>query len=220
MATVTSPSVQIDLAANSSCSGILLNDITGEYPDAPAGYGLPGGPESNDVEGVVVTATFSLLGTSLVYTFTVASGVITAATLSIGGGSATDILANLPSTVWPFVDFDLLSSEYGVTMPSFVDDAVSVEYEISGHVGLDAFSTTITQNTTITCNAQCCLDKKAINLELNCNCKDNSAVLDACFLNALILQADASARNRFTERAAAALQKATTICADSGNCGC
>jgi len=219
MAAVILPDLQISLAANSDCSGILLNDITGEYPDAPNGYGLPGGADINDVTDVVITATFSLLGTALVYTFEVTNGEITAATLAIGGGTPTDILSALPSTVFPFVDFDILSSDYGVTMPTFTDDVVEVEYAVSGD-GSNTFSGTVAKTTTITCNAECCLDQKAIDLELNCSCKDNAAVLDTCFLNALILQAEASARKRYTERAAAALQKATNICADSGNCGC
>lgn len=221
MATLISPDVRITVAANSACSGILLNDITGEYPDAPSGYGLPGGPELNDATDAVIRAAFSLLGATLTYTFEITSQVITAATLAISGGTPVDILANLPSTVWPFVDFDLISSDYGITMPEFVDDVVTVEYEVEGeNGGGDTFTGSATTTTTITCNAECCLDQKAIDLELNCSCKDNAAVLDTCFLNALILQAEASARKRYTERAAAALQKATTICADSGNCGC
>lgn len=214
----TNPDLQIELDVPDGCASLTLTDTTGNSPASPNGYGASGGVAINDVDDVTITATYSLLGTTLAYVFEVTNGVITAATLAIGGGTPTNILASLTSTAWPFTTaFDLYGS-YGVTLPEFTDDVVSVEYVISGGAGGDAFEATVTKATTINCNSVCCKEKKYIDLELDCTCKDTDKMIEALFVDCLIQQAAYSASHLYTERAAAALQKAASICDD--NCGC
>lgn len=218
MPTVTEPTLDIDITIQDGCLGLTLNDSTGLYPTKSGGYGLPSGPAVNSVETVTITNTYSSLGSDVVYTFLVTNGTITVATISVGGGSPTTITSSLDSTVWPFVDFDM-NKDYGLTLPTFEDDIYSIQYKIAGFVGLDAFEFSVTEVVPVECQATCCRDKKFIDLELNCSCTDNDTVLDALFLDALIKQAFYDSGYGYQAEAAAALNKAKTICADSG-CGC
>lgn len=143
---------------------ISIYDATGTYNAVtnPGGYGLSGGPAVNDVTGVVITVTPNFLATTLVYTLTILNGVITAATLSIGGFAATNILAALTSTVWPFsstVPF-LLFKEYVDTPPVLIDDVVKVDYRITGTSGVDPFDFTTTSFQARTTDAECCVKEK------------------------------------------------------------
>jgi hypothetical protein len=215
---VTSPDLSIELAVNSGCTELSLEDTTGIYSTAPNGYGLPGGPAVNDVTGVAITATYSLLGITLEYVFTVLNGTITAATLSVNGATAVDILSALASTVWPFTTIPfVITDDYGPEMPEFTDDIVSVTYEVSGTVAAEAFSVSTSARVSIDCNTTCCRDKKFINLDPNCGCNPD-ALIDALYVDALLKQATYSAQYNYTDRAVAALQKATEIC--DGDCGC
>lgn len=215
---VTSPDCSIELAINTGCTELSMEDTTGNYPVAPNGYGLPGGPEINDVTEVSITATYSLLSITLEYVFTVLNGTITAATLSIDSATPVDIFSALASTVWPFTTVPfVLTDDYGPEMPEFTDDIVSVTYEVSGEVAAEAFSVSTSARISIDCNTTCCRDKKFINLDPNCGCNPD-ALINALYIDALLKQATFSAQYNYTDRAVAALQKATELC--DGDCGC
>ena len=133
---VTAPNFTIILSVDSGCSELNLVDSTGEYSALtnPLGYGLPSGPSTTDVTGCEIVVTLNTLGTTLTYDFTIASGVVAAATLAIGSGTPTSILSSLTSTAWPFIvdvnPFNLVG-DYGVTIPEFTDEIFKVEYNIT-----------------------------------------------------------------------------------------
>lgn len=215
---MTSPDIQIALEVQESCSGLTFYDNTGEYPASPFGYGLPDGPTVNNVTQVSILLTYSLLDTTIEYVFAITNGVITAATISIGGGNTTNILSSLSSTVWPFVSdgFDL-TADYGVTLPTFTDDVVSCLYTVSGMTSEEGFALTASDDITVDCNATCCRDKKFIDIDLDCGC-NSDGVINALFLDAALLQSEYSADYGYAERAVEALQRANEICDD--DCGC
>lgn len=129
---LTQPDLTIS-ATLVDCSGLTFSDDTGEYDATtnPLGYGVPNGPGLDDVTDVTLTLRYSRLSTDLVFAFEVTSQVITAATLSLGGATAVDILSELTSTAWPLEDFDL-TADYGVTIPDFSDDVYKITYQIEG----------------------------------------------------------------------------------------
>jgi len=212
MATVTQPNITISLSVNTGCSGISLTDITGNYAVTnTGGYGLPSGPAINDVTTVTIDVMYNTLGGSLTYAFTVLNGVIQTATLAIAGGTPTSILGSLPSTAWPFVTPFDLTGDYGITIPTFEDDIFSVTYTVAGTVGITAFSFQTISNLSVSCQTQCCLDKKWIDVDLDKDCS-----CDAFYGQALLNQATYSAQYADLAKAVDSLNKAKALC----DCGC
>ncbi len=216
---VTQPNVSIDLTINTGCGGVSLTDTTGVYNGTTntGGYGLPNGPTVNNVTGVEIIFTYNSQSNDITYNFTVVSGVITAATLTIASGTPADILTALPSTAWPFtIPFDL-TGDYGVTIPTFADDIYSAEYTITG-TSPDVFSFTAVRNISVECQTQCCIDKKWIAIDFNCNC-DNNLLQTAFYGQALLNQADNAATYGDLDNAILALTKAKALCTTQ-ECGC
>ena len=155
---VIAPNLNISVSILTGCTGLELTDNTGDYDAVtnPYGYGLPTGPTIDDVTEVTITNTYNSLGTDAEYVFTVALGVITAATLSLGGVTPVNILASLDSLVWPpeaANPLNLTQTWGTVEMPTFADDVFKTEYTISGEtVGLEAFTFTSVTYTPVGCN--------------------------------------------------------------------
>jgi len=141
---MASPTLAITLTTSSTCDDITITDSTSDYGG--------GTVTTASITGCVVVVTLSG-GSYLTFTFTVASNVITAATLGLSGATATSILSELASTVFPFVasPFSIWRS-YGVTTPDFSDGVIDVTYTISG----SGYSYTTSSTKLVRCVTLCC----------------------------------------------------------------
>lgn len=216
----------IQLTTSDACDALYLSDITGTVgvDDNVDGYGVSGGPAVNDVDTVTVLCTYNSAGTYITYVFTVANGVITACTLAIQTGTPADIFAELTSTAWPFTTttpFNLFG-DYGVTVPAFTDEIFTVEYTIEGDVSAVDFDFSTIENKAIVCNAQCCVDKKFLDIDWSCECSaaDSKTAMYGQALINNVLAAETSTGNLAV--AISALDKLSILCGSttSGGCGC
>lgn len=220
---VTAPNLTITVTTNDSCDELILEDVTGAYNALTnaLGYGLPGGPDEADVTGVEIVMSYATLGTTLTYDFTVAAGVITAATLAIGSGTPASILSSLPSTAWPFDStnpFNLIG-DYGITIPEFEDDVFTTTYTITGEIaGPEPFDFETTVYTPVTCNSRCCVNKKWVAIDPNCGCS-NEAYKTAMYGESLLMQVEIAAEEGSLDTALAALEQLRLLC-DQEDCGC
>lgn len=168
-----------EISIESGCTQILFNDTTGSLVSAcndtqnDLGYGLVGGIASTDVTQAILNVYYPSITTPYIFTFTIASNVITAATLTDLNGTVTSILANLESTVFPLVDFDITLAAYGVTLPELTDGIVNWDYTISGVSASLSFSYTTSDGQLSDCTVDCCIENKYIDLDLNCGCIDD-----------------------------------------------
>jgi hypothetical protein len=124
----------------------LFNDTTGVYAlyDNPTGYGTPN-VESTAITSATLSITPPTYESPLLFSFTISSGVVTAATRTDEFGVVTDILSLLNSTAFPFFDLNLDSVIlYGDTEASeLVDGSYQVIYTITDGTDiwqLDAFN--------------------------------------------------------------------------------
>jgi hypothetical protein len=212
------PDVSITLEVTNDCESLLLTDDTGTYNSVtnPEGYGLTGGPAVNDVTGVEIVLTYDTQETSITYNFTVASGVITAATLGVEDETPTDILSELVSTTWPLTDFDLVL-DYGVTIPTFELGVHSVDYTITGTYNSSSFSFTTSKSILNECSANCCIQKMFAEIDVNCGCA-SEAIDKANRAKGYLMAARYGAQSGKTDEAVKALNKANELC--EGGCGC
>lgn len=221
---VTQPNLGITLSVLTGCSGLQLVDTTGTYNAItnPGGYGAPGGVAVNDVTTVKITLTYASMATTAAYVFTVSSGTITAATLSLGGATAVDIFSSITNTAWPFTSTNPfnLTGNYGVILPTFADDVFSCNYEIIGSNGGGNFDFITAYTLPVGCNLACCVSKKYQALDPTCSCC-NSKRQEADYVNSLYLQFMYAAAANNVSDALAALREAQRFCgANSGGCGC
>lgn len=217
---VSAPNLTIDVSIQTGCLGLTLTDNTGVY-DAitnPFGYGLPGGPAVNDVTGNTIKLTYNNLSTYILYTFTISSGTITAATLSVNGATAVNILSDIPSTSWPFsTGFDM-TADYGVAIPTFGDDVFQTDFGITGTVAPDDFDFTTVAYTPVGCATRCCINKMWIDIDPSCSCS-NEATNKANYAEALYNQFVYACQDGNLTVALTALNEAQKFCENCG-CGC
>lgn len=207
------PTLTIATEINEACDTMTLWDTTADYGG--------GTVTTASVESVVIVVRNKTTGTYFTYTFTVGTNVISAATLSLDGGTATNILAELASTAWPFIvdvnEFDLWA-DYGVTLPDFDDAVYQPEYTIS-RTTATAYSYTTSVAVLKDCDTCCCISGKFAALDPNCNC--SSAALDlAIQADTWLKTARAAAAMGDVTKAVAALTKAdeTCNCSDCADC--
>lgn len=220
---VSQPNLKIQTIL-SGCIGLQLVDNTGVYNATtnPFGYGLPTGPAINDITQLNITLTYNSLGTTAAYIFTIASGTITAATLSLGGVTAVNIFANLTSTVWPFTTsnpFDLTSVNYGVVMPQFNDEAFQINYEIIGFIDPDDFDFTSISYLPVGCNLRCCINKKWQEMDPNCDCSSDK-MYEANYLESLYNKFYWACDAGNLTEALTALREGQAKCGLKGGCRC
>jgi hypothetical protein len=160
------------------CASLLFTDTTGSV-DSPCndeqndeGYGLTDGIEADDVTTAQLNVYFPSVTTPIIFDFTIASSVITAATLTDLNGTVTNILADLDSTVFPFVDFSI-TKDYGVTIPTVIDGYYTWDYTIAGVSGGESFSYTTSDSFTSDCTVNCCIEDKYATLDSECGCFDD-----------------------------------------------
>jgi len=115
------------------CKSVNFSDTTGVYDAStnPTGYGTPN-PESADVTQARITFNSPNDPQGIDFVFTVLNNVITDATRTDSFGNTVNVLADLPSTVFPFVDFVFDSPLlYGSDAQSdLLDGAWKVLYQI------------------------------------------------------------------------------------------
>lgn len=219
---LTRVGLAITLAVNSTCTTMTVTDSTGTYDVTtnPLGYGLPSGAASADVTSLVIVVNLPG-GSYFTYTFTIALNVISAATLSLSGGTATNILASLVSTVFPVTSFDLWGS-YGVTLPAFEDGVIEVDYTIGGFVpdgdASTAFNYTTSSSMLVPCTTCCCVQKMALAIDPDCACS-NEAMWNYLRASTYLEIAKFNTQIGKNEVAQSALTKAGEIC-NCADCGC
>lgn len=217
------PNLTVELSKNDACSALFLSDITGVYgvDGNVDGYGVSGGVTINDVTGVTIVLTYNSLPSTITYGFTVALGIITACTLTIGSGTPADIFDELTSTVWPFESTDPfnLFGDYGVSIPEFADEVFSVLYTITG-VADGGFEYSADGRLPVVCASQYCVDQMFVELDWECECVADSskrALLGQSYINQVVA---ATAIGDLTT-AITALNKVKAMCNTSiGGCGC
>jgi len=220
---VVRPDLTIDVTVGAECSNFEVADVTGAYDVStnPEGYGLPDGPTVNNVTSLIVVVTNESEGWYLTYTFTISSGTITACTLSVSGATATNILAELSSTVWPFADgvneFDA-TADYGVTIPELTDGIYTISYTIGGTaIGGDGqptvFSFTTSEQPTLSCDLCSCIEDMFLDAS-GCGCDDK--MCNAMKARGYFLASKFANERGDTEIAIANFEKSQSLC--EGNC--
>lgn len=200
--------LSISLTTNDACTGMSLADTTSDY-------GQGGNAGVNDVAFSIITVNLPG-GSYFTYNFTIASGIITAATLSVGGSTPTNILALLITDVWPFTAFNLWGS-YGVVLPTFSDGVIKVDYTISNPDPSFHFSYTTSETVLIDCAVCQCITEMGQKMDPKCACEDNS-MWDFLRASTYLEVAQMQVNIGNSIRAQLSLDKATNLCKCS--CGC
>lgn len=194
-------------------------DSTGNYnvTTTPGGYGAP-----NTASSAIVSVIINVLpyGETVptIFTLTVATNVVTAATWTAPDGTVTNILADLAYTVFPFTEAAPFTI-YGEWMGNGEDSeltagAYNFEYIIATSGGALTYNTDIDQ--LITCQVCCCVRSAAVDLDAtDCKCnkdKVDKAVRASIFLDSAIWAME----NAEIEKSVNNLAMAKAIC--SGEC--
>jgi len=128
------------LAEQCDCKTALFNDTTGVY-DAVTNEGGWGAP--NTLSSAITSATIEITPKGyilpIIFTFTIANDVITAATRTDEFSVVVNVLPLLSSTVFPFFNFEFNSELLYGSSPSsdLVDGSYLVTYECTD--GTDTF---------------------------------------------------------------------------------
>lgn len=206
--------LSIALTVSDTCDTISLADTTPDYGDS-------GKIAKSDI--VTNTIVVNMAGgIYFTYVLTITSGTtISASILSLNGATAVNILAELESTVWPFItdvnEFDLFGS-YGVTLPEFVDGTYEVDYSVSGTSSATPFNYTTLAGKTVICSICCCVARMGQEIDPSCDCSDKK-ILNFLRADTYLQIAKFATQVGNTERAQLALDKANEIC-DCNDCGC
>lgn len=206
------PTLEIELTQSADCTTIELADVTADYGG--------GTVTTASVESVVINVVNESTGVYFTYTFTVGTNVISAATASLNGGTAVDILSQLSTTAWPFVtavnELDLWEAYTNFTQPDFEDGVYQVDYTIT-RTTATAYSYTTSEMKNRTCDLCCCLANKYAEISPNCECEDGKRK-HADKINAFLMSANYAAQKGMTDKAVTNLQYAIDLC--DCDCGC
>lgn len=197
------------------CSKITVEDITGTYNATtnPLGYGLPGGIAYNDITKIIISVYYPNITTPIIYTFTYATGTVTALTVTDLNGVVYNIFADLATLMVDGV-FDLTGTDAFI-LPVIVDGIFNVEFNESGTHSEEAFSYTTNNSFLSSCKTECCIEKMYLNLDPNCDCCDHK--IEAIEQAEVFLQAAKFSINVGQDsKAEEDLLKAKEIC--SNNC--
>lgn len=208
------------LEIEDGCSKLLFSDDTGFKTSECAddqndlGYGLTGGIALNDVTEAILNVYFVGQTVPFTFTFTIASAVITACILTDLNGNDTDITADLESTVFPLTDFQINLEAYGVTFPELTDGIITWDYTISGISSSLSFEYTTSGGGLSTCNTDCCIEKKYLAIDTECECLEDK--LDSIIMSEIFLNGAKFAINVGQDsKADAMIAKAKEICDDN-----
>lgn len=200
------------------CKSWNFIDDTGAYnaTENPTGYGAP-----NTASSAVTGATIYVLPygytTGWLFTFTIATNVITACTVTDPAGTVTNIFADLESTVFPFTEADpfvIISDWLGMGEDSELTSSVyHFDYGISG----TTFNHDTSEDMTIVCQICCCVRNAGTDLKgADCECEDEK--VDKAAEAAIYLQtSDWAMENSEPDKAYTLLMRAKELC--EGKCG-
>jgi len=207
------PTLAIALTINEACTTIELADTTADYGG--------GTVTTASVEAVTVVVRNKSTDTYFTYAFTVGTNVISAATASLDGGTAVDILSQLSTTAWPFItdvnELDLWETYTNFTQPDFEDGVYQVEYTIT-RTTATAYSYTTSKMTVRDCTLCECEAGKLIEISPKCEC-GSVAIQQIMRIQALHQSAIFAAEKGMTTKAVNALAEAIELC-DCADCGC
>lgn len=199
------PTLTIDTEINEACTTMTMWDTTADYGG--------GTVTTAGIESSTIVVRNKTTGTYFTYTFTIGTNVISAATLSLDGGTGTDILAELSSTAFPFIlnvnEFDLWA-DYGVTLPDFDDAVYQIEYTIT-RTTATAYSYTTSKMNVRDCDLCECIAGKLIDIDPSCDCSDKNIPF-VQRIQALNQSAIFAAEKGMTTKAVNALNKAIELC--------
>lgn len=218
--------VAVSCSISVSADGTQLNfiDNTNQYnaTTAPLGYGVSGGITTSNITSSTLVLTWGSLKESIIYTFTVANNVVTAATITDVGGTVINILSQLTSTTFPFTSanpFNLVKSWTGVTnVPTFTDDVYTLDYTITGVGSGQAFSYTCSSAVLRTFDTCCCVSKLGLNIDPTCSCSSDS-LMKYLQADSYLTIAGYALDTGKTDDAVTLLNKAKSFC-DGNGCGC
>lgn len=226
MSALGNPSLNIGISVSNFGKEFIFSDTTGTYNSItnPTGYGTP-----NINSNSVTTATIGVLQFNqtipYLFTFTISSGTISAATLTAPDGTITDIFADLTSTAFPFISgtnpFIITNVYLGFPIDKMITDMVwTFNYEIIGSYVNSSVTYDFDLNTSsdilVYCNTECCVKKMFVNL--GCGCCDEK--LDAALrADAMLKTAKYSAEVGQYCAAQNSINKAQELC-HSCNCSC
>ena len=202
------PTLAIDTEINEACTTMTLWDTTADYG--------AGTVTTASIEAATVVVRNKTTDTYFTYAFTVATNVVTAATASLDGGTAVNILSQLSSTVFPFITtnkLDLWKTYTNFTQPDFDDGVYQCEYTIT-RTTATAYSYTTSKMNVRDCDLCECLATKFVELDPNCDCSDKNIPF-VQRIQALNQSAIFAAEKGMTTKAVNALNKAIELCACS-----
>jgi hypothetical protein len=227
---LTTLNLSINVYVNDTCDNLILQDTTGNYSASnPFGYGSPNGIFINDVDTLVMTLNYTPLGISVVYSFTIVNGTITAATINFNGIGAINILTQLVSTTFPFVaanPFTFFSSYINsvpatVTLPTIEDGAYSVTYRITGTADDNGtptpFDLSANDMVLMKCSTMCCIREAFSKVDENCNCNDGK-INPVITAQAYVDIAEFAVEDEDSARANTFINRAKALC--DCDCGC
>jgi len=197
-----------------ACSKITITDITGNYnaTSNPLGYSLPGGITYANITSIVINLYYPSVTTPIKYTFTMASGIPTALTVTDLNGVVYDIFADI-ATLYVLGVFNLTGTD-AFTLPTITDGIINTDFTISG-TSPEAFSYTTSNWELSSCSVNCCIENMYKNLDMCCDCSESAMdrIKDAELFLCGAMMAIEIGQN---EKAQCLLDKATALC--DGNC--
>lgn len=223
MSQLGTPTVTISITIPSACTSFVLTDTTGVYSATnTGGYNTAVNIPSSAVQTVKVRVYQYGATVPTLFTFTVLTNVVTAATCTKPDGTVTNILADLSNTAWPFTGasaFNILGTYLGFASGQKLSDQVwTIAYEIIGvysNGGIDYdFDLTTSNDELVSCNTCCCVKKMAANLKTNC-CECGDALMRYLKANAMLESAEACADIGEYDSAQKAIMKASELCDQS-----
>lgn len=230
MAALGNPTLVISAPVASDCKSFAFSDDTGAYNVStnPHGYGGGVNIPSSAVQNFYIRVYQYGQTTPYLFTFSVNTNTITAATLTAPNGTVTNIFSSLTSTVFPFSSatsnaFSILNTWIGFSSSQKLSDQVwTISYEIVGvytNLGIDYDFDLITSvDLLVDCNTCCCIKKMAANLKTNC-CDCGNALMTYLKAKAMLDSANASADIGEYDAAQKAIEKASELC-DQNCSGC
>lgn len=213
---------KLSVCQPNDCQKLWLWDSTGTYDVStnPGGYGAPN-PDATAIVNAVIKVYPPGYSVPIVFTFTILTGVITAATRTDPNGTVTTVTSSLNTTAFPWTD----------TVPFILtSDLLNIGESQSLESGNWFFEYTITNNsinyyntstdTFIFCVAECCVNKMLLKVD-DCDCGCGGDGFGARYLKAkaLLDAAKFAAQWGLKEKAQTLLEEVQSICGSDCN-GC
>ncbi len=204
-----------EIEEQENCTEINFFDNTGNHAaDNLTGWGVP-----NPTTASITSSTISVypegFTVPIIFTFTISSNTITAATVTSIAGVTTSILADMDSVVFPFTE-DLPFVITGELLGNGEDSEItSGGYHFEYTANVSATQYVSTSDNLIVCATCCCVRNAARELTVSdCKC-DTSKILAAFYAQVFLDSAIWAMENGEFDKAVANHAVAKTYCTDS-----